>query len=358
MPSDPDLIGAGLLIRTNDSSYERELMNNIGREYIIEVPGLPAELQSTAKEDIGRLLDAITRVADKQGMKFLLDKVRITDRFEDDVNQLLNERSGLTGYVAARRNAHAIGKTLWTRSQQGVLGFVVIIDASQVGPWALNNARCLITVLHELIHVLREECHLERLGEEEYTADGDTRERRLDGWACLLLDEFYVDRLVDVMDGGLASKEDGQPWSLRELDEAQGLDWVQGLLDTLNRLPRFVDEEVWKYRTRQMGIDDLAMSVIPYIKDLLILLSHTAARYLGTDLWPGIAERVKETDASQRFLKEHLDTILAHFDDAQSPLEESLQTVGQAVEGIFHNCGLGFRTVPEGVYISVSEPSG
>ena len=333
-------------------------MNSIDREHNIEVPGIPPELQPTAKEDIGRLLDAITRVADKQGMQFLLDKVRVTDRFEDDVNRLLNERSGFTGYVAARRNAHAIAKTLWAHSEPGDIGFVVIVDAGQIGQWALNNSRCLTTVLHELIHVLREERHLERLGEEEYTADGDTRERWLDGWACLLLDEFDVDRLVDVIVGGVASKEDGQPWSLRELDEAQGLDWVQGLLDTLNRLPRFVDEEVWKYRTRQMGIDDLAMSVIPYIKDLLRLLSHTAARYLGTDLWPGIAERVKETDASQRFLKEHLDTILAHFDDAQSPLEESIQAVGQAVEGIYRNCGFGFRTVPEGVYISVNEPTG
>ena len=332
-------------------------MNNISRDYNIEVLGLPPELQSTAKEDIGRLLDAITRVDGNQGMHFLLDKVRITDQFEDDVNRLLNECSGLTGYVAARRNAHAIAKTLWARSEQGDLGFVVIVDASQIGPWALSNARCLITVLHELIHVLREERHLERLGEEEYTAGGDTRERWLDGWACLLLDEFDVDRLVDVMVGGLATKEDGQPWSLRELDEAQGLDWVHGLLDTLDRLPRFLDEEVCKYRTGQMGIDDLAMSVIPYVKDLLRLLSHTAARYMGTDLWPGIAERIEETDASQRFMKEHLDTILAHFDDAQPPLEESIQTVGQAVERVFHNCGLGFRTVPEGVYISVSGPS-
>ena len=333
-------------------------MNSIGRKHIIEVPGIPQELRSTAKEDIGRLLDAITRVADKQGMQFLLDKVRVTDRFEDDVNRLLNERSGFTGYVAARRNAHAIAKTLWAHSEQGDIGFVVIVDAGQIGQWALNNSRCLTTVLHELIHVLREERHLERLGEEEYTADGDTRERWLDGWACLLLDEFDVDRLVDVILGVVASKEDGQPLSLRELDEAQGLDWVHGLLDTLNRLPRFVDEEAWKYRTRQKGIDDLAMSVIPYIKDLLRLLSHTAARYMGTDAWQVIVERIRETDASQRFLKEHLDTILAHFDDDQSPLEESIQAVGQAAEGIYRNCGLGFRTVPEGVHISVSEPSG
>ncbi len=332
-------------------------MNSTGREYKIEVPGIPPKLHSTAKEDIGRLLDAITRVADRQGMRFLLDKVRITDRFEDDVNQLLNEHSALTGYVAARRHVHAIGKTLWTRSEQGDLGFVVIIDAIQIGPWALNNARCLTTVLHEVTHVLREERHLERLGEEEYTANGDTRERLMDGWACLLLDEFDVDRQVDAMVGRLATKEDGQPWSLRELDEAQGLDWVHVLLDSLDRLPPLVDEEVCRFRTREMGIDDLAMSVIPCIKDSLRLLSHTAARYMGTDSWPDIVLRIEETDASQRFLKDHLDTILAHFEDARLPLEESVQAVGRAVEGLFHNCGLRFRTYPEGVYISVSEPS-
>ena len=118
-------------------------MNSTGREHNVEVPGIPPELQSTAKEDIGRLLDVIARVADRHGMQFLLGKVRITDRFQDYVNQLLNKRSGLTRYVAARCSVHAIGKTPWTHSEQGDLGFVVIIDASQVGPWALNNVRCL-----------------------------------------------------------------------------------------------------------------------------------------------------------------------------------------------------------------------
>ena len=333
-------------------------MNDPEREHIIEVPGLPAKMQSIAKKDIGMLIDIVAMVAEKEGSQFLLDMVCITDCLEDEVNRMLNERSGLTGYVAARRNAHAIGKTLWIRSQQGVLGFVAIVDAGQIGPWGLNNSRCVITVLHELIHVLREERHLERLGEEEYTADGDTRERLLDGWACLVLDEFDVDRLVDTLVGGLAKKDDGNPWSLRELDEAEGLDWVHGLLDSLDRLPRFVDEEVRKYRTRQMGLDELAVSVIPYIKDLLRLLSNTASRYMGTDLWPGIVERIKETEASQRFLREHLDIILDRFHDTQLPLEETLQIVAHAVEGILRNCGLRFQTVPDSVYIYVSEPSG
>ncbi len=333
-------------------------MTNIKmREYNIEVPGVPAELQSQAKKDIGRLLDGIALAADKQGKQFLLERVCVTDCFEDYVNLLLNERSGLEGYVAARRNAHAIGKTLWTRSKQGVFGFAVIVDANQIGPWGLNNPRCLTTVLHELIHVLLEVRHLERLGEKEYTADAHTRERWLDGWACLLLDEFDVDRLVDVLVAVLAKKDDGQSWSLRELDEAQGIDWVQVLLKNLNGLPQFVEEEVCRYRTRQIEIDELATVVVPNVTDILRLLSHTASRYMETEPWPDIVEQIKETDASQRFFKEHIDTIFSQFNGDQLPLKESVQIVTHAVEGIFRNCGLSFETVPEGVYISVDAPS-
>ncbi len=173
----------------------------------------------------------------------------------------------------------------------------------------------------------------------------------------MLLDEFDVDRLVDDLVGGLAKKDDGQPWSLRELDEAQGVDWVQGLLNGLHQMPRSIEEKVWQFRIRQMGVDDLTTAVIPHIRDLIRLLSHTASRYMGTELWPNIVEQIKETDASQRFFKEHLDTILGQLDDAQLPFEESVQIVAHAVEGIFHNCGLSFQTVPEGVYISVDTPS-
>ncbi len=344
-------------------------MTNIAREHTIEVPGVPVGLQSLAKADIGILINAIAAIADARGIQFRLNKIRVTDCFEDDVNRLLNERSGRTGYVAARNNAQAIGKTLWIRSQQGDLSFVVIIDAKQIidakviidakqiGSWGLKNPLCLTTVLHELAHVLYEERHLKRLGEEEYTADANTRERLLDGCSSSLFDEFCVDRLVDVLVRVIVTKDDGGPWSLRELDEAQGIDWVQWLLDSLTQTPRLIEEKVWQYQAMQMGIDDLASVVIPHIKELLTLLSHTASRYMGTELWPDIVERIKETEASQRFFKEHLDTILGQLDDAQLPFEESVQIVAHAVEGIFHNSGLSFQTVPDGVYISVDEPS-
>ena len=161
-------------------------MANRGWEHIIEVPGVRSELQSRAKEDIGLLVDAMAVAANAQGLKFLLSKIRVTDHFEHDVNGLPGEHSGLAGHAAARQHAQAIGKTLWTRSQQGELGFVVLIDAKLIGSWDLKNPLCLTTVLHELVHVLYEERRLQRLGEDEYTAVADTRERWLDGWATFI----------------------------------------------------------------------------------------------------------------------------------------------------------------------------
>ena len=66
-----------------------------------------------------------------------------------------------------------------------------------------------------MIHVLYEERHLHRLGEEEYVADPDTRERLLDACATLLLDEFDVDRRVDALVGVLAKPEstEGNRWT-------------------------------------------------------------------------------------------------------------------------------------------------
>ena len=327
------------------------------RAYCIDVPGIPAERRSAAKQDIRRLVDGVAAAAKARGRQFPLHGICVTNRFEDEVNRLLQGRSGLAGYAATRGHAQAIGKTLWTRSEQGKLEFTVVIDARQVDSWELTNARCLTTLLHELSHVLFEERHVQRLGEEEYTTSADTRERCLDRWASVLLDEFDVDRMVDSLLQGLTETGEGRTWSLQELEEAQGVDWAEGLRSALLQLPDLVEEKVWDYQIGRMKIEDLATEVIPEVKDVLILLSHTAAMYLGTTRWPDIMRDIRETEASRRFLKEHLDTILGQFSGAELPLEETIQVLSLAIEGIFRNCGLTFRTVPEGLYIAVRPPS-
>ena len=78
--------------------YERGAMTNKGQEHTIEVPGVPPQFQSQVKKDIAILLNMIEVVADAKGKQFLLHKICVTDCFEDDVNQVLSQQSGLTGF--------------------------------------------------------------------------------------------------------------------------------------------------------------------------------------------------------------------------------------------------------------------
>ena len=127
--------------------------------------------------------------------------------------------------------------------------------------------------------------------------------------------------------------------------------WANLLVDEFD-----VDRQ-GQYRIGQIDIQRLADGVIPYVNDLLTLAVHTASLYMGTDDCQGIEERIKETDSFNRFLKGHLETILNQLDGSRPPLEESMQIVASAVEGVFQNCGLSFKTVPEGLYIAVGAPS-
>ena len=325
--------------------------------YSVDLPGIPSESRSVAERDIRTLADAVAAATEKRGLPFLLKLVRVTSSFQEDVNFFLKERAGPSGYIAARANAHAIARTLWIRAAEGDLGFAVVVNADAVNPWNLNNPNCLITVSHELFHVMYEASRLKRLGEGEYTAGNNNAERMLDRWANLLLDEFDVDRRVDALVRALTMKEDGHSWSLRELKEALGEDWVQGLIDSLDRAPQVVDEEVGRYLAGSTDIQHLADELLPYVNDMITLLAHTASLYMGTDSWPRILESIKETETSKRFLKGHLDTILGHLEDTQMASEESIQAVASALEEIFRNCGLVFETLQEGLYITVQMPS-
>lgn len=128
-------------------------------------------------------------------------------------------------------------------------------------------------------------------------------------------------------------------------------------MDSLDRAPQVVDEEVGRYLAGGTDIQHLADELLPYVNDMITLLAHTASLYMGTDSWPRVLESIKETETSKRFLKEHLDTILGHLEDTRMASEESIQVVASALEEIFRNCGLVFETLQEGLYITVQLPS-
>lgn len=323
----------------------------------IELPGLPEDLRSVADHDIRTLVDLVSPIADRMDLPFLLSMIRITSHLQEDVNQLERENSGFGGYVASRNNLHGIGRTCVKRSENGDISFAVVVDARLMSQWSIDNPWCFITILHELGHVLLETHHLYTLGPEEYSAVADTRERVLAMRARLLLDEFSVDRLVDSIIHAIVKNESGQPSSLREIDEARGLNWPQELSERLLQMPKFIDEKVYEYKAVHGNLEELLVEVFPYVTDTLTLLSYVAARYMETDTWAEILDSIRNSEACQRFMKEYLDIFFSHLGESKFISDESIQGVAGAVEGIFQNCGVGYETTPEGLYVSVGWPS-
>ena len=260
-------------------------------------------------------------------------------------------------YAATRDSVCAIGKILPTQSRHGGIGYVVLIDANIVVPWSISNPWCLTTVLHELFHVVFKGHPLMRLGNAEDSDFGDTRESLLNSVARSLLIENYVNCAVDAAVHEIATKDNGEPVSLLELEKAKGSDWVEGLLLALDRMPQFIDEKILQFQIGQISIDDIDTKVIPYVKDILILLTHTASIYTGTEHWPRIHEQIKNNEATRRFLEESLEDILSQFSVDRLQFEASVKVVAEAVEGIYRNCGLTFKNVPKGLWISVDSPS-
>jgi len=200
--------------------------------------------------------------------------------------------------------------------------------------------------------------HLRRLGIEEYTDNSYTKDRLLKTWATILLDEFRADWLVDVILNETATNDSGQPWSLRALHEAQGVDWQQTLIRFVDEMPGFLDRSVWDFKLQQISTDTLLQQVGRFIQDLLVVCVHTRSIYAESDQWEGIWQRVKETEGYRRFLNEPLTSILNQLGntrliDTDTGITKSVGFIALQIEALYQSWGMHFDDVPEGIYVHV-----
>ncbi len=328
--------------------------------FIVNVAAIGEEYRDAAEKDIRVLASFAAVVAEGMKLPFLLQEIRLTERLQEDVNELYRQKRGSLGEYSARRDdVFAYAKTIWALSQDGEVRFVVLIDLRFICPWNFNNPWFLVAVLHELGHVVFETQALKRLGQEDYVTFELTRESLLGSISKTIIDEYRVDRLVDRILKRIATDDTGNPFSLHKIEEeVKEMDWAGSLVSALEKLPLRIDEVVCSYKTRQIGLEELLDKAPSLVQDVLVLFSHTWALYLGTDSWSDIDEKLKETEASRRFLGGHIEDIAeALLLSDELTIEDTLRDVALAVENIFTSCGLTFEDTPEGMYTSVNWPT-
>ena len=323
----------------------------------ISVAGVVEKSRAKTIAAIEQLVNISEKVAYGLSQPFELAEIIVTDRFQQAVNQLELEKDDSGEYSSLRSDVRAVGTTRKVVLPGGDIQFVVIIDASQMDACDFTSPRFVATLYHELVHVRFNSCDVANEREDETVINPWSREAWLNGCAKTVVDEYDVDRQVDVFLRSACKKSDGSYWTLTELEEAYQMDWVGGLVRGLNGMPSVIDVKIRAYQTGNIALDDLAEQVIPYVKDLLTLMSHTIAIYDRSDQWPAILDRIRSTEGGRRFLRQNLDIIINQLSNREGSVSDSKTAVAAAVEDIFVHCGLGFQTVGEGVYISVRAPA-
>ena len=323
----------------------------------ISVAGVGDNSRAKTIADIEQLVNISEKLAYRLSQPFKLAEIIVTDRFQETVNQLEQEMGAGGEYRSVRSDVRAVGTTQKVVLPEGDIQFVVIIDASQMDACDLTSPRFVATLYHELLHVRINSSRVVSEREDETVRNPWSREAWLNGCAETVLDEYDVDREVDAFIGSVCKKPDGSDWSLWELEEAYLMDWVGGLVNGLDRMPSVIDAKIYAYQTGLIAIDDLAEYVIPYVKDLLTLMSHTIAIYDRSDQWPAILDLIRSTEGGRRFLRQNLDIIINQLSNLECSVSDAKTAIAAAVEDIFAHCGLGFQTVDERVYISVQAPA-
>ena len=321
----------------------------------ISVAGVAEDSRAKTIADIEQLLTVSEKVARGLAQPFKLAEIIVTDQFQETVNQLEREVGAGGEYRSVRSDVRALATTRKAELPSGDVQFIVIIDASQMDACDLTSPRFVATIYHELVHV--------RINSSRLVSEGETvrnpwsREAWLDSCAETIIDEYDVDREVDAFIGSVCKNPDGSDCSLWELEEAYLMDWVGGLVNGLNRMPSVIDDDIRAYQVGRITIDALAANIIPYVKDLLTLMSHTVAIYHESDRWPEILDLIRRTEGSRRFLRQNLDIIINQLGDLGCSVSDAKTAIVAAVEDIFHHCGLSFQTIDEGVYVSVQDPT-
>ena len=332
---------------------------HLEEEFVVDVAGIGEEYRDVAERDIRLLASIAAGIADGLGLPFLLQEIRLTERLQEDANELYRQERGSPGeYSALRDDVIAYGKTIWVCSQDDEIRFVVLIDLRFVSPWNFKNPWFLVAVLHELGHVIFETQALERKGQEAYVTLMSTKKEFLDSLSKAIVDEYRVDNFVDVVVKRFCTDDTGSPLSLREIEEdAKDMDWAGSLMSALEKMPQRIDDVVCRFKTRKIGLHELLTMAHSNVKDVLVLFSHTCALYLGTDSWSEINESLKETEASRRFLSVHIEAIAEALLYDELTIEDTLRVVAHAIENIFRSCGLTFEDTPEGLYTAVDWPT-
>jgi hypothetical protein len=314
----------------------------------IEVTGVIPARQDEAKQEIAGYLGAFHRTFSPD---VPIMRVTVAEDFEKEVDKTV---SGKTRYSARRQATQAVGRTLYKPGKDSI-SFSVVMDGRFVRQWTGDEQATRFELfMHEFLHAYLSWNRYKNLGASKFEQDT----RTIEG-VCLSIaltrDEYIVDSYLDEMCKRVLTDSFNQPLGLHRLNLGRRMDFLAAFMMLLDGMPAIVDANVSAFRKKEKDMQEIWRTLSMYVEELLASFAHLAGSREKEPDWPEITRSIYASPAYERFLTGHLKAIyrewinyfLENYDEAAC-----LETTAHAVREIFHNCGLRFKNVPEGIHIS------
>jgi hypothetical protein len=326
---------------------------------VINLEGVMPHRREAAQKEIGEYLALFRR-------SFAADDVNISgiiiaEDFERTVNQLLPElvKDGYD-YKAQHHSGKAIGKTVRALNDKGI-SFNIVLDGGYTGKWEDDARPARIELIfHELFHAWLDKKRFDRMGQAGFKNDYLTIEGVCYGLA-LIRDEYLVDCYLDEVCRRFLIGDDKVPIGLKQLNLVRGIDYRDEYLNLLADMPGVIDTVINDVKAGRKTIAKAWRTIHDYVEEILTTFAHLAAGQEKEPDWKDIQKSITETPAHQKYLAGHTRVIYTewlNFFSENYDEVASLEIIRKEIQEIFHACGLNFRNVAEGIFISLAEDKG
>jgi len=236
------------------------------------------------------------------------------------------------------------------------ISFNIVLDGGYLGGWEDDAKPARIEIIfHELFHAWLDQKRFSRMGPAGFKNDYLTIEGVCYGLA-LIRDEYLVDCYLDEVCRHFLTGEGKGPIGLKQLNLARGINYRDEYLKLMADMPGVIDGAVAQGKTGRKSIAEVWHTVHDYVEEILTTFAHLAAGQEKEPDWQDIQKTITETPAHQKYLAGHTRVIYTEWVNYFSETYDeavSLEIIGKEIREIFHACGLRFKNVPDGIYITL-----
>lgn len=263
----------------------------------------------------------------------------------------------LSPYDPKRTQVRAVAKTI-PHLSGGRLTFAVILDGAIFGHWLTEHYLFRLWILsHELVHVADEDVHFCKAGHTSIFSQPNTVEETLFDWAWAIWMEYHAVRFtMDSFEQTI--REIRKDFPKASINYGFLGSYMDSLSALLSDIFPFLRDNINRFRTWGLTIEQLHARVFPRLQETLVLAAYASAMCDAVPAFQSKIHAPKQTEAYKLLLSElwpqiH-DELKRIYIERKEYSPEQLNSLCRYVRSFFSQCGFELSNTTTGIYIALN----